>query len=68
MKIVIAGSYQQYKSWLRENDLIPRDARYVSFPEQLRGLKDVEVVRTGTWWMNPCSYDDYLAVIERHNV
>lgn len=65
MKIVIAGNYRQYQNYLRENNLTPQEAKYVSTPEQLHGLRDVEVVKVGEWWLNPCADDDYLKIIER---
>jgi hypothetical protein len=65
MKIVIAGNYRQYQNYLRENNLTPQQARYVDTPEKLRGLRDVEVVRVGEWWLNPCADDDYLEIIQR---
>jgi hypothetical protein len=63
MKIVIAGNYHQYKNYLRENNLTPRQARYVDMPEKLRGLRDVEVVKYGEWWLNPCANDWYLEYV-----
>ena len=65
MKLVIAGNYQQYKNYLQENKLSSQDAKYISRSEQLRGYRDVEIVRVGEWWLNPCAYDSYLQVIER---
>ena len=65
MKIVLAGNYGQYLNYLRESGETPRTAKYVSQSEQLAGLKDVEVVRYGTWWMNPCAKIDLISVVER---
>ncbi len=66
-KIVIAGNYRQYLHYLRENELSPRDARYCCEVEQLRGLRKVEIVRYGTWWENPCAFDDYLLILGAPN-
>ena len=63
MKIVIAGNYRQYKDYLRENNLTPQQARYVDMPEKLRGLRGVEVVKYGEWWLNPCANDWYLEYV-----
>ena len=63
MKIVIAGNYQQYKEYLRKTNQSPRDAKYIEFPEQLRGLRNVEIVRYGTWWESPVAGDEYLNII-----
>lgn len=63
MKIVIAGNYRQYKDYLLENNLTPQQARYVDAPEKLRGLRGVEVVKYGEWWLNPCANDWYLEYV-----
>lgn len=63
MRIVIAGNYRQYKDYLRENNLTPQQARYVDTPEKLRGLRGVEVVKYGEWWLNPCANDWYLELV-----
>jgi hypothetical protein len=63
MKIVIAGNYRQYQDYLRENKLSPREARYVSSPEHLRGLRGVEVVKYGEWWLNTCANDWCLELV-----
>jgi hypothetical protein len=61
-KIVIAGNYKEYQRYLRVNNLNPNEARYVSLPEQLKGLRG-EVVYTGQYWNNPCYGDYYLDYI-----
>jgi hypothetical protein len=65
MKVVIAGSYAQYKSYLRESGESPQTARFVSEPEQIRGLRGVKVVYYGHWWLNKVAIDPYLALIEK---
>ena len=68
-KIVLAGNYHQYLNYLRETGQVPKDAAFVSRSEQIRGLRDVEVVYYRTWWANPeyrsHAFWDYLAVIAR---
>ena len=65
MKIVLAGNYGQYLSYLRDTGETPRTAKYVNAPEHLIGLQDVEVVRYGTWWVNPCAKADLISVVEK---
>ena len=67
MKIVIAGNYRQYKNYLRENNLTPQQAQYIDTPVKLRGLRNVEVVKYGDWWLNPCANDWYLEYITLQN-
>ena len=63
MKIVIAGSYAQYRRYLEETQQSPKDVRYISSPEQLRGLRNVEIIKYGTWWESPVAGDEYLKTI-----
>ena len=66
MKIVIAGNYQQYKEYLKETKQSPKDVRYISSSEQLRGLRNVKVIRYGTWWKSPViTAVTYYEVISR---
>jgi len=64
MKIVLAGNYSQYLNYLRDSGETPRTAKYVSAPEQLEGLQNVEVIRYGTWWMNPCAKVELISTVE----
>src|SRR3990172_8219682 len=42
----------------------PRTAKYVSAPEQREGLQNVEVIRYGTWWMNPCAKVELISTVK----
>lgn len=53
MKIIIAGSYQQYKDYLRWAKLEPRETKYACLPEHLDGYRQVDVVLVGTYKTNP---------------
>jgi len=47
---VVAGNHRQYLAWCKKNKKNPyREARYIHSPEQLLGLRGIEVVCTGTW-------------------
>lgn len=67
MKIVIAGNHNQYVNYLRQNSLSPHEAHYVCRHEHLLGFQNVEVVRVGEWWLNPCAHDEYLQIISAPN-
>jgi hypothetical protein len=53
MKIVVGGTFRQYREYLRDNDLSPRDAIYIDHADMLHGLeiKKKDIVRLG--WMSP---------------
>lgn len=65
LKLVVAGNYSQYKSYLIESGETPKTARFVCFPEHLRGYGrgQVEVVFYGTSYENPVWRDDYLNIL-----
>lgn len=56
-KIVLAGNYDQYLTWLRENNVSHRDAIYADSEQRLRGLEfsERDIVRTGWYWKSPVS-------------
>lgn len=55
MRLVYAGSYQQYQDWCRENDAREGlDSRYVMSIEDTMGYpRDTEVVYYGTYHERP---------------
>lgn len=55
MKLVVAGNYAQYKNYLRDENLTPAEAKYVSNPEVMQGYIDteIEIVLYGSWWESP---------------
>ena len=65
---VIAGRYPEYAEWCRERGISPRTgpAFYVTLAS-LRGRRDVEVVRVGTWPEREDlpEIEEMLAVINR---
>lgn len=63
--VVIAGNYQQYKRFLNTHKFTPQEAQYVDREEQLLGLCNVEIIRTGEFWKNPTEGSDCLKLLER---
>jgi hypothetical protein len=65
--IVISGNHYQYISYLRENNLGKNDAIFVNSIDQIRGLRNITVVKYGEWWKNPIwdepGIDTYLRII-----
>lgn len=53
MKLVIAGTYEQFRYWQREHQVSDRDARFVDRIEQVQGMRGAEIVKAGEWWRNP---------------
>jgi len=53
--LVLAGSYHQFRTFLRENCLQPHQAKYIFSDKDLRGYgyKNKTFVKYGTWWENP---------------
>lgn len=65
MKLIIAGTYNQYMSYLQETKQIPKEAKYCCRLEHIFGYHNVEVVRYGEWWLNPLYNNDHLKAIEQ---
>ena len=66
-KIIIAGTYAQYRDWLVLHQANPRAAVYVHRLDQLRGLDpdDHEIVLVGTYAQNEVygspEYGDFIS-------
>ena len=54
-KLIIAGTYAQYRDWLVKHNANPRAALYIAGEACLRGLDPelVEIVLTGDYSDNP---------------
>ena len=63
MKYVVAGSYKQYREYLKQNGDSPAGARYLHSCEQVLGLREVDVVKFGEWWKNPILDELYKSPI-----
>lgn len=67
--IVIAGSEEEYMTYLRENRLTPRDAVYVVQGYQLEELHpDCEIVEVGSFWLNAVHGSDELGKYRRRQL
>lgn len=53
VKLVIAGSYQEYRYFLQEHQLPPEDFCYVGRPEGTYGLNNQVIVLVGHYLMSP---------------
>ena len=48
--LVLAGNYEQYRQWLRDNNHHSKVAVYGADAEQIFGIEVSKVVTTGTFW------------------
>lgn len=54
MIAVLAGNYQQYLQWCRDNRMSPgRDAKFIQYRHDVQGMSFDERTRVGTWWTAP---------------
>jgi hypothetical protein len=50
--LVLAGNYEQFRNWLREQELpVSNQAGFVDRPEQLTGYYSAKIIRVGEWWI-----------------
>lgn len=58
IKMVLAGSRQQFEDYLAENGLTDSEARYVFEPRSIMGYgHDYEIVEYGTCWEKKDHYE-----------
>jgi hypothetical protein len=60
MKIIIAGNYHQARNYAYEHNLPKEDWIFADREEKVRGLSNIEVVKTGEHWLNPLDKMDWL--------
>ena len=48
---VISGNYIQYEKFLQAKKLNKTDYPYLKGVAELYGLPEVNVIKTGTWWL-----------------
>jgi len=53
LAIVVCGSFQEYEDFLKERGVLSREYRYARRPEDLFGLRGVDVFMWGRYWENP---------------
>lgn len=77
-KIVLTGNYNEYMRYRRETGLTEREAIYAGSPEKIRGSRNVELVKYGTWAsrspefiknvQNEVAYANMDGTLYRHNM
>lgn len=65
--IVIAGNYDQYRDFLRENNLSPSEYRYADRPENIIGKRGCLYILAGEYYLNPL-YDKGQALFEAYGL
>ena len=67
-RVIITGNLQQYKDYLRVNDLNEHDLgspiRFANKREHILGLRNCEVIFVGEFWLNKLLGDPYLEIIK----
>lgn len=53
MKYVVAGNFEQYRYHIEKKGYSPNEYRYVSHPDILRGLSEIEGFYIGTYLERP---------------
>ena len=70
-KLILTGTYAQYRDWLVLHKANPRAALYIHRPEQFRSLdpEDCEIVLADCHWDNPAyNSTDYLWFLDCQKV
>lgn len=49
-RLIFADTHQQFAEYWRARNLNPHQARFVGASKDLRGLRDLTLIRTGTWY------------------
>lgn len=62
--LVLAGNHHQYLAYLHHQDESLYAFTFAQYPEQIRGKRFDEVVRTGESWLNPLNDDWQVREIE----
>lgn len=61
MIAVIAGSYNQYREFIRENNVDSKEYFYVSSFERILGMRKLKYILYGTWYIRT----DFDKIYER---
>lgn len=65
--LVIAGTYEEYKDFLRENHLSPVQFPYISRREQLMGQRGALYMLVGRVWLNEV-YDKHMELFQVYDM
>ena len=69
-KLILTGTYAQYRDWLVLHNANPRAALYIHRPDQFCGMdpEQVEIVLGDCYWDNPAYMStEYLHIKWRQN-
>jgi len=64
--IIIAGDYNQYINYLKENKLQVREYKYAWLPEHLLGIH-APIFYVGEYWLNRLTDSPELKILEVMN-
>ncbi len=64
-EIVIAGNHREYLDYIKRHR--NHDGIYIDRANQIRGLRDVNIVYTGRYWKNPLYRHPLLLELERNS-
>ena len=69
MKLIIAGTKQQFRNWCDENkiDYRSKEVRFVHCREQLLGYRDAQVILYGTYYDLPDA-NELLAEVDHRKM
>jgi hypothetical protein len=53
---VLAGNYEEFRTYLQHNNLSPKDAVYIDSRLRLLGTENPKVFKVGTWYTRDDRY------------
>jgi len=59
-KVIIAGTYAEFREYCKANKINPGDALCPSHESHIWGLRDCEVILVGQYWLNRIYKDPSL--------
>ena len=65
--IILAGNYEQYKTWCKKRYLNLDEYIYISEPKDIKGIHNVPVYYVGQYWDNCLYKSEILSRIEYEN-
>lgn len=64
---IFAGNEEQARQCMAVHDLTPETAKYIRNAEDIHGLRDVEIIMTGTYYEQGQNYTELADQLERQN-